>query len=251
MANRFLIALLREPVTVILDEDEPLSSLSAPSSSSIDGQGGDVGAMQASSLSTLPANFAPAVIVIVDDDDDGHGENAAPSPSASGTATPLRYWVERIGCRMAQAEQDVTGFGGRVCWNLPHTLGHNTVEWAIAHINGILDQAYVKAFYVGITHKVGWRWSDPDAGHRRKGWQRMFLLAVSDSSDVISQAEIAVLEEFRFYCRGGYFLGPREVRGRIVRGHRLCVNRLPGGEGGSHGEPPHVLYVCWRWNPRN
>ena len=137
-----------------------------------------------------------------------------------------------------------------VRWHLPHILAQDIVEWTVAHINDILAQEYVKAFYIGITHKIGWRWSDPVRGHRVKGWQQMVLCAVSDDSGKIARAEVSVLDQFPYYCRGGGLLGPRVVAGRTVTGHRLCTNRNPGAEGGFHGVPPHILYVCWRWNPR-
>ena len=201
----------------------------------------------------------PTDIDITDDDDDDDDvivvgdppQPSRPSPSALYAASSTGYWCDRIGSRMEEAVRHVGGTGGRVRWHLPQTLSQDIVEWTIAHINDVLAQQYVRAFYIGMTHKVGPRWTNPVSGHCRKGWHRMYLCAVSDDDGKIARAETSVIEQFRYYGRGGVVLGPRDVAGRTVTGHQLCSNRNPGSEGGFHGIPPHVLYVCWRWNPRS
>ena len=158
-------------------------------------------------------------------------------------ASPLQFWIDKIGNRMVQAHRFVEANSNRVSWRLP-LLRQNIIEWTITHIEDILAQQYVKSFYIGITARLEQRWSGGPGikGHKNDGWQRMYLLAVSDDPDEIGDAEKSVIGRFRRWGRHGYF---------NPDGHRLCMNRNPGAEGARGGEAPHILYVVWKWNPRH
>jgi hypothetical protein len=222
--------------------------------------------------------LTPGVITLDDDDDDddvivvitrdapGVVASLAPDMAASYIASPLAFWIGKIGDAMEEAVLDVSHMGGQVVWQLPPTLGQDIVMWAVAHINGALAHGRVHSFYIGLTSLVSFRWwgrrehqlrSGPlmndrvMVGHCFKGWHRMTLLAVSDNDLDISRAERAVIGKYRQRGPDGEYLGIRmgmpgynHVR-RV--GDSRCANRKPGGEGGDSGVAPHILYVCMRW----
>lgn len=216
------------------------------------GTGGGVGSVGgASSASTgaaassgtamvgnLAAGAVPSsgaeVINLDEEDADGSGSDIA-------TALPLPFWCLRIGRRMVEADAFVRSSGNRVRWHLP-APGSDIVPWAIAHVNNILSQEYVRAFYIGLTALLPERCWDSGRGHFVKGWQVMFIVGVSDDADEIGNGEKAVIAQFRRH----------DPRGLLVNhnGHPLCTNRNPGGEGARAGIPPHFLYLCFSWNPR-
>ena len=182
---------------------------------------------------------------------DAPGAGIAPNPSALYAASPLDYWVGKIGSSMEKAVCDVRGMGGDVCWQLPPTLGHDIVMWAVAYIDGELAKGLVNSFYIGLTSLVYDRWwgniDRQMVGHRRKNWHRMTHLAVSDQAGVIADAEREVISFYRGRNSYGRPLPSRVVRGRRVGGDSRCENRNQGGEGGHGGIAPHCLYVCMRW----
>ena len=228
-----------EAAPVAASASRPLPN--SPDESASSRQGG-----LAASSSGIQGQAGQAVIVIDSDDDDDTGQE-----SASYSRSPLRFWIARIGHRMEQtvAQVEELRLAGQVRWNLPPTLEQNIVDWTVHHNRDVLGEEYVRAFYIGITHKVHWRWTDPVSGHKKKLWQCMYICAVSDDCKQIAKAEIDVIKQFRFLGPRGVFLGYREEDGQQV-GHPLCANRNPGSEGGFHGIPPHCLYVVWRWNRR-
>jgi hypothetical protein len=224
--------------------------------------------------------LAPGVITLDDDDDDddvivvitrdppGVVASLAPDMAASYIASPLAFWIGKIGYAMETAVLDVSHMGGQVVWQLPPTLGQDIVMWAVAHINGALAQGGVHSFYIGLTSLVYFRWwgrKDADirsgpllndkvmVGHCFKGWHRMTLLAVSDDAGVIARAEKAVIGQYRQRGPSGEYLGPpsRGLGYSLLPqvGDSRCGNRRPGGEGGEWGgkDSPHILYVCMRW----
>jgi hypothetical protein len=231
----------------------------------VDGVGGG----QAASAG-VSAIAAPGAIAIGDDEDDDvlvvldrdvPGAGLAPDLAALYAASPLDYWIGQIGESMETAVRDVAGMGGKVCWQLPPTLGQDIVMWALAHIRGALAQGEVHSFYIGLTSLVFYRWwgrRDCDlrrgpllfdtvmVGHCRK-WHRMTILAVSDDAGEISRAEESCIEQFRTRGPTGRSLGARVVNGLRVVGDYRCENKRPGQEGGFAGVPPHLLYVCMRW----
>lgn len=161
---------------------------------------------------------------------------------ASEAVTPMQYWSDRIGSRMDEAVVDARAHGSRIRWNIAPVRA-NVVDWCIAHINDVLDEGYVAAFYIGISHRIAERWQhphNPSRGHCRTGYQRMVVCAVSDQSDAIGNAEVSVIARFRRFGRSGVI---------NTNGHPLCQNRSPGNEHAHHGVPPFALYVCWRHNP--
>jgi hypothetical protein len=168
-------------------------------------------------------------------DSSGDDEPVATAQSASSFVSPLEFWIARIGNRMVEANEFVRGSCDRLGWELP-PVGASIVDWAIAHILNTLSRQWVAAFYIGLTARLPQRWLGEDemVGHKVKGWQRMILVGVSESSDEIRNAEIAVIARFRR-------IGQNE-------GHPLCTNLSPGGERGRGNSPPHLLYVCWQWN---
>jgi len=151
----------------------------------------------------------------------------------------LDHWLDVFPRTREMVRQ--TGFHvGAIEWRLGAEVDAGT--WAIAQVRAIDRQMYLKRFYLGITSRPGWRWSDAEAGHRAKGYEKMFILALSDDSDEIEQGEIDSIALFRRYDNRGCWYQP---------GHLLCQNRNPGGEGGMrNGPPPYVLYLCVGWNPR-
>ena len=230
--------------------------------------------------------LAPGVITLDDDDDDddvivvitrdppGVVASLVPDMAASYIASPLAFWIGKIGYAMETAVLDVSHMGGQVVWQLPPNLGQDIVMWAVAHINDALAQGGVHSFYIGLTSLVFFRWwgrRDSDlrrfigpllphqrrdtvmVGHCFSGWHRMTLLAVSDDAVDIARAERAAIGQYRQRGRSGEYLGP-PTRGlgyclHPQGGSSLCENRNPGGEGADGGVPPHILYVCMRWNP--
>ena len=201
-------------------------------------------------LPPLPAN-CPRLIGFGDDGQfriAGPDEKVLPAPGTPPLyrASPVSWWTQKLGYRMSEAVHDVERFGGEVEWHLPPSLSLRIKTWTIDHIYDTLAKRAVGLFYIGITHQVGKRWSCPKDGHKVKnGWQRMDICAVSDDSGEIATSEELVISEFRYRGRGGRLVGPRLVDHRFVSGNHLCTNRAKGSESGSHGVPPHCLYVCW------
>ena len=97
---------------------------------------------------------------------------------------------------MVEADAFVRGSGGRVRWHLP-APGSSVVEWAVAHINDVLAQEYVRSFYIGITSLLRRRCWDAEYGHFVKGWQVMYIVGASDRADEIGNAETSVIAAFR------------------------------------------------------
>ena len=230
--------------------------------------------------SGVPAVAAPGVIASDDDVDDddvnavitrdppGVVASLVPDMAASYIASPLAFWIGKIGDAMEKAVFDVSHMGGQVVWQLPPNLGQDIVMWAVAHINDALAQGGVHSFYIGLTSQVFHRWwgrRDADlrrgplifdrvmVGHCFSGWHRMTLLAVSDDAGVIARADRAVIGQYRQRGPSGEYLGPpsRGLGYALLPqvGDSRCENRKPGGEGGEGGGPPHILYVCMRWDP--
>lgn len=182
-------------------------------------------------------------IIVIDDDFDGRGAVAIGPPTARRW-DPMQYWMQRIGDRMGETISEARSHGNSIVWHLP-PFRADPVEWCVGHIEEGLHEGYVAAFYVGVTHRVAERWLHPlypERGHRRRGFHRMVICAVSDLSGEIGNAEIAVIARFRRWGRRGIM--------HNAHGHPLCENRNPGGEGVHHGSPPHCLYVVWKHNPR-
>ena len=93
-----------------------------------------------------------------------------PGTSTSAAASPIEFWVQRVGEPMVRAVNEVAACGNRIQWNLPpHTLGLSIVDRTVAHIKDTLAEGYVAAFYVGYTTSASWRWRHPETGHRRMG----------------------------------------------------------------------------------
>ena len=203
-------------------------------------------------LSALPAN-APRLIA------DGEGgfrlaegnelARVVPSSFALYVASPVQWWVQRIGPRMVEAVDHVEGFGGRVQWHLPPTLGHSISLWTTDHIRSTLAQGSVCAFKIGITQQLGIRWSRFPDGYLHEGWHRMHVCAVSDDKYEIKRCEELVIDQFRIRLRRGGVYLPRVIDGRTVCGHHHCRNINRGGEGGEHGSPPHCCYVVFCFRP--
>ena len=149
---------------------------------------------------------------------------------------------------MVKANAFVRANADRMRWQLPPP-GANIVDHAIGMITETLHEGYVKAFYIGLTHRLSERWEgapsyrgrEPMRGHK-VAWQKMVIVGCSDHADEIGNAEISVIAQFRRHDRMGYMVNPN--------GHFLCRNQNPGGEGARGGVPPHLLYVCFSWNPR-
>ena len=205
------------------------------------------GGMGVGSGSVGSAISAPAEDVVIDDSS-AEDEPIAIAPSSSPDSI-MWSWIQRIGVRMIEADEFVRANGNRVRWHLSPP-GQNIVDFAIAYVNDVLDQGYVKAFYIGLTAKLPQRWSGqsrsiagsrPMRGHNVK-WQRMVIVGASDDADEIGNAEISVIAKFRRHDLRGQLINPN--------GHHLCHNQNPGGEGAHAGVPPHLLYVCFNWNPR-
>lgn len=213
---------------------------------------GDVGATDAvvscggRTLSLGP--IAAVEVVVIDDDLDA--DDVSMRPPASEALTPLQYQINMIGYGMQASVEDARAHGNSIQWHLPpHTPRPDFVEWTIAHINGMLEEGYVAAFYIGITHGIAERWRhprDPMRGHSRNGYQRMVICGVSANCDVIGMAEESVISRFRRVGRGGQM--QFDAFGN-PNGHPLCMNRNPGRESSTHGVPPFALYVVWRHNP--
>ena len=154
--------------------------------------------------------------------------------------SPLQFWL-RVIDSMPAVVGEVAALGDCIVWRLG-PLGQDIVAWAMSQVDDVLAQGYVRRFYIGITSRIAWRWSDASDGHRSKGYQRMFVLAISGDSKDIVQAEIMAIQRYRRYGRGGMLYSPD--------GHPLCQNRHPGGEGGMHhGVAPFCLYLVVHWNP--
>ena len=202
----------------------------------------------------VPANAANVADGVDNDDDDDDDVIVVidpirpPNDSVRYAADPVAYWVQKLGDAMATAVSDVESFGGDVRWCLPPALGTNIVNWTIAHINNECSSGLVNTYYVGITHLVGnrWRGTPKMVGHRSKGWHRMHLVGLSDQDWVIAKAEEEVLKKFRYYGPSGRPLYPL-INGCRVGGSMNCENKNKGGEGGLGGDPPHIIYVCFRW----
>ena len=198
----------------------------------------------------VSAVAAPSVVVVVEDDDEADGGDVPISiaASANASASPLEFWIQRIGARMAAADAFVRGNADRMRWQLPPP-GASIVDHAIGMINDTLGQGYVRVFYIGLTAELGRRWDgDPNPiagrkpmqGHKVK-YQKIVIVGCSDHDDEIGDAEISVIARFRRHDRNGIC---------NINGDFRCDNRNPGGEGARGGTPPHLLYVCWSWNPR-
>jgi hypothetical protein len=168
-------------------------------------------------------------------------ESSRTCEELTATASTLVHWRRRVE-RMAKVEEEVARCGGSIEWCLA-AVGQDAQVWAVAQIRRILAHAWIKRFYVGITSRPLWRWTDLEAGHWCKGYHRMYVLAVSDSCSEIVEAEKFCLRVFRQEGR----------RGECVNrdGHFQCANRAPGGEGGMHkGFAPFFIYVVVEWNRR-
>ena len=179
-----------------------------------------------------------------------HGWNRI-DPKLYGVEDPMQYWIRTIP-RMREVVASADCFrpipphSRGIAWKLP-PLGQDPVVGAIAYIDRIVGRGWVRCFKIGLTHLLAERWCRADFGYRDLGYRGMVVLAVSDMSDDIANAETSVIARFRRY-------GPR---GRVIldasgqpSGHVLCENRNPGGEGAHHGIAPFMLYVAWKNNPR-
>ena len=212
----------------------------------------------------LPPPPPTEVIEVSDDEGDGGAPSSPPSPltaitSVGGggcggggggtvagsahvaTTDPMQHCINTMS-RMGSVVTACAEHGDRIAWHLP-PLGQDPVAWATAHIDRILAQGYVRCFKVGITYQVARRWSDPVHGYRALNYHRLHVLAVSDRSDDIANAEIAVIGRYRRYGPGGQLIS--------VSGHPLCKNRNLGGEGAHHGISPFFLYCAFSWCPRH
>jgi len=226
------------------------------------GAGGPPPAPPSSAAPPLPPPPAE-VIEISDDEGDGGALPSPPSPLIAitsvvggggggggggtvaglahvATTDPMQHCINTMR-RMGSVVAACAEHGDRIAWHLP-PLGQDPVVWATAHIDRILAQGYVRCFKVGITYLVAERWSDPAHGYRTLKYHRLHVLAASDSSDDIANAETAVIGRYRRYGPGGQLISST--------GHPLCANRNPGGEGAHHGVPPHCLYCAFAWHRR-
>ena len=160
--------------------------------------------------------------------------------------TPFDYWTQRIESfyiRVFQTQGDP-----RIHWclNTDLTISANRPAQT-AHANefiaGRLAMGFEQGFKVGISHRPFERWCGPRVrgGYAALGFQELHVLVVHDNATFIMQCEKEVLKSWRRYNERGYRLTyDRES------GHALCLNRLPGGENGSHGTAPFCLYVAIR-----
>lgn len=209
-----------------------------------DGSGAGAAMVAASVGLTSGPSATPSDVVVIDDNDIG-GDAITVRTHTARRFSAKEYWINKIGYPMQKAVDDASRHGNSIEWHLPPRRA-SLVEWCVGHIDEVLHDAYVAAFYIGITHVISERWLHPRdrmRGHCRRGFQRMVICAVSDQSDEIANAETSVIARFRRFGRGGQL--------HNTDGHPLCENRNPGGEGAHHGTPPFCLYVCWKWNRRS
>ena len=155
------------------------------------------------------ASAVSALSVVVVEDDPTDDELIAIGPSAPSSASPVQFWILRIGPRMVEADDCVRENCDRIRWDLPPP-GANIADHAIGIINDTLRRGYVKAFYIGLTARLRQRWEGEDnplpgrkpmIGHN-VAWQHMVIVGCSDHADKIGQAEISVVAQFRRFDRG-------------------------------------------------
>ena len=109
-------------------------------------------------------------------------------------------------------------------------------------IDALLKEGYIQSFKIGLTHLPKDRFYSVRYGYQRSGYNKMVLLAVHDNCDFIKDMEIKLLAVYRRHDRHGILVN--------FKGHPLCANRAPGGEGADHGFAPFFVYVALKTNPR-
>ena len=108
-------------------------------------------------------------------------------------------------------------------------------------IDALLKEGYIQSFKIGLTHLPKDRFYSLRYGYQRSGYNKMVLLVVHDC-DFINDMEIKLLAVYRRHDRHGILVN--------FKGHPLCANRAPGGEGADHGFAPFFVYVALKTNPR-
>ena len=111
----------------------------------------------------------------------------------------------------------------------------------MVHAQSVIDalpkEGYIQSFKIGLQgpfYSVRY-------GYQRSGYNKMVLLVVHDC-DFINDMEIKLLAVYRRHDRHGILVN--------FKGHPLCANRAPGGEGADHGFAPFFVYVALKTNPR-